>query len=96
MSTAMEVLRPATLLANQGSAPVRILQVPWRDPSTVSKQELAVYIGSLDGNLYVLELKTGKQVQKIELDGKVTGAPAVVDGKLQIGTDAGTLFCFGK
>jgi hypothetical protein len=48
MSTAMEVLRPAALIPNEGSAPVRVLQVPWRDPSTVSKQELAVYIGSLE------------------------------------------------
>jgi hypothetical protein len=48
MSTALEVLRPATLLPNEGSAPVRVLQVPWRDPSTVSKQELAAYIGSLE------------------------------------------------
>jgi len=48
MSTAMEVLRPAALLPNEGAAPVRVLQVPWRDPSTVSKQELAAYIGSLE------------------------------------------------
>ena len=48
MSTAMEVLRPAALELNQSAAPVRVLQVPWRDPSTVSKQELAAYIGSLE------------------------------------------------
>src|SRR6266700_6406590 len=48
MSTAIEVFRPVALLPNEGSAPVRVLQVPWRDPSTVSKQELAAYIGSLE------------------------------------------------
>jgi len=44
----MEVLRPAALELRQGSAPVRVLQVPWRDPSTVSKQELAAHISSLE------------------------------------------------
>jgi hypothetical protein len=48
MSTAMDVLRPGALISHEGSAPVRVLQVPWRDPSTVSKQELAAYIGSLE------------------------------------------------
>lgn len=48
MSTAVEVLRPAALELSQGSAPVRVLQVPWRDPSTVSKQELAAHISSLE------------------------------------------------
>ena len=48
MSTAVEVLRPAALELTQGCAPVRVLRVPWRDPSTVSKQELAAHINSLE------------------------------------------------
>lgn len=48
MSAAMEVLRPETLILHEGSAPVRVLRVPWRDPSSVSKEDLAVYIGSLE------------------------------------------------
>ncbi len=48
MSTALEILRPETLAAAEGSAPVRILPIPWRDPQSVSKQELSVHIGSLE------------------------------------------------
>src|SRR5712691_3376148 len=48
MSTTLEVLRPGALEVQQASAPVRVLPVPWRDPQTVSKQELARYIGSLE------------------------------------------------
>src|SRR5512143_815368 len=52
MSTALEVIRPAALELNQVEpnqtvAPVRILPIPWRDPQSVSKQELAVHIGAL-------------------------------------------------
>lgn len=57
-----------------------------------------VYACSLDsaGRLYVLELKTGKELQKIDLDASVTGSPAVANGKLLIGTTKGTLYCFGE
>jgi hypothetical protein len=48
MSTAVEVLRPVALEPSQSSAPIRVLQVPWRDPSTVSKQELAAHISALE------------------------------------------------
>src|SRR5258706_9312406 len=48
MSTAVEVLRPGALELTQGSAPARVLRVPWRDPSPVSKQELAAHISSLE------------------------------------------------
>ena len=48
MSTALEVIRPAALELPQGPAPVRILPTPWRDPQSVSKEELAIHIGSLE------------------------------------------------
>jgi hypothetical protein len=48
MSTTLEVLRPATLELKQSAAPVRILPIPWRDPQSVSKEELAVHIGALE------------------------------------------------
>ena len=49
MSTALEVIRPAALAKlNRGAAPVRILPVPWRDPQSVSKEELEIHIGSLE------------------------------------------------
>lgn len=48
MSTALEILRPEALTPVEGSAPVRILPIPWRDPQSVSKQELADHIACLE------------------------------------------------
>jgi hypothetical protein len=48
MATALQVVRPAALQLPQSAAPVRILPIPWRDPQTVSKQELAVHISALE------------------------------------------------
>jgi hypothetical protein len=48
MSLALEVIRPAALELTHGSEPVRILPIPWRDPQSVSKQELTVHIASLE------------------------------------------------
>jgi hypothetical protein len=48
MSTALEVLNPGALQIAVAPAPVRILPVPWRDPQTVSKTELAEHIRSLE------------------------------------------------
>lgn len=53
-----------------------------------------VYIGSFDRKLYVFDL-AGKKLQDIELDGAIVGSPAVADGCLLIGSDKGTLYCFG-
>jgi hypothetical protein len=43
----------------------------------------------------VLELATGKQLKKIALNGPVSGSPAVAEGRLLIGTQGGTIYCFG-
>jgi outer membrane protein assembly factor BamB len=53
-----------------------------------------VYFGSIDGNLYVLDLK-GALVQKIDLGSAVLGSPAVGGGRLVIGTDKGVVYCLG-
>jgi outer membrane protein assembly factor BamB len=57
-----------------------------------------VYVGCLsdDGNFYVLDLKSGKLIQEIELDSPVTGSVAVGQDCVLVGTDRGTLYCFGK
>jgi outer membrane protein assembly factor BamB len=56
-----------------------------------------VYVGclSLPGEFYVLDLATGKVVQNLTLDSAVTGSAAVADDRLLVGTEKGTLFCFG-
>ena len=57
-----------------------------------------VYVGCLsnDGNFYVLDLKTGRKVQEINLDSAVTGSPAVGPDCILVGTDRGSLYCFGS
>ena len=55
-----------------------------------------VVVGSMDSNLYVLDLAKGTQIQKITLDGAITGSPAVVGGLMLIGTQKGTLYCLGE
>lgn len=57
-----------------------------------------VYVGSLsdDGSFYVLDLKSGKQIQKLELDSAVSGSAAVGPDCIVVGTDKGTVYCLGK
>jgi outer membrane protein assembly factor BamB len=56
-----------------------------------------VYAGCLskDGNFYVLDLKTGKKLQELELDSAVTGSVAVGPDCLLVGTEKGVLYCLG-
>ena len=57
-----------------------------------------VYFGTLsdDGLFFVLNLKDGALVQKLELDGAVIGSPAISDGRLVVGTESGTVYCLGR
>jgi outer membrane protein assembly factor BamB len=56
-----------------------------------------VYVGSMDGKLYVLDLAKGGLVQAIELDARgILASPAVSDERLVIGTLEGALICLGK
>jgi outer membrane protein assembly factor BamB len=54
-----------------------------------------VFAPSLDGNLYVLDLASGRQLDKIQLDGSIAGSPAVAEGRLILGTTKGTVYCLG-
>jgi outer membrane protein assembly factor BamB len=57
-----------------------------------------VYVGCLsdDGNFYVLDLKTGKLIQELELDSAVTGSVAAGPDCILVGTDKGMIYCLGK
>ena len=50
-----------------------------------------VYVGCLsdDGNFYVLDLKTGKKLQELDLDAAVGGSVAVGPDCILVGTDQG-------
>lgn len=51
-----------------------------------------VYVGALDGNMYALDLKTGKEIWTTPLDDMVEASPTLVDGSVYIGTLAGTMY----
>jgi len=57
-----------------------------------------VYVGCLndDGNFYVLDLKTGKKLQELQLDAAVSGSVGVGPDCIVVGTDKGTVYCLGK
>ncbi len=55
-----------------------------------------IYVPCSDSFLYVLDLKTGRMLQEIELPGKLTACAAVVSGRLVLGTDDGVLCCLGE
>src|ERR1700746_3314058 len=48
MTAALQVVKPAAIPPARVGAPARIPPIPWRDPQTVSKGELAQHIGSLE------------------------------------------------
>ena len=56
-----------------------------------------VYTGCLsrEGDFYVLDVKTGRKVQELNLDSAVCGSIAVGPDCLLVGTDKGTLYCLG-
>jgi outer membrane protein assembly factor BamB len=56
-----------------------------------------VYVGSMDGKLYVLDLAKGTIMQTVELSKRgIVSSPAVSGGRLVIGTLEGALVCLGK
>jgi len=55
-----------------------------------------VIVGSLDGKLYVLNLKDGTEVQRFDLGRGVSASPAVGNGCVVIGNDDGVLYCLGS
>lgn len=54
-----------------------------------------VFVGSGDGRLYAIDVKSGAKLWQFAAGGAVTASPAVADGRLVIGNDAGQLYCFG-
>ena len=54
-----------------------------------------VFVGSGDGRVYGLDLKSGKEVWRFNAGAAVLASPAVAAGRLVIGAEDGNLYCFG-
>ena len=55
-----------------------------------------MFVGSGDGRLYALDLKTGDLVESFEAGAGITASPAIAAGRLVVGTVDGQLHCFGR
>jgi outer membrane protein assembly factor BamB len=64
-----------------------------RSPVVVENR---VFIGSADGRLYALDLKTGREVWRFEAGGAISASPAVGEHCLVVGTEDGAVYCFGE
>ena len=58
--------------------------------STAAIHEGTVYVGSLDGQLYALDLHTGALVWQYQADGEIKSSPTVADRTVYFGDEAGT------
>ena len=54
-------------------------------PGTPTVVDGVVYIGGSDGFVNAVNVETGKELWKFEVDGRVTGAVSIVDGKAMFG-----------
>jgi outer membrane protein assembly factor BamB len=54
-----------------------------------------VITGTMDGMLYIHDLKTGAELWKYELGSAIIGSPAVVSGKIVVGAGDGRIYIFG-
>ena len=55
-----------------------------------------VFVGSADGRIYGLDLKTGEKVWSYDAGAAFSASPAVAQGRLVIGNEEGVLYCFGN
>jgi outer membrane protein assembly factor BamB len=52
-----------------------------------------VYVGSKDKTLYVLDLKTGKEIWHFTASRAITASPCIANGVLVIGDTHGAVYC---
>jgi outer membrane protein assembly factor BamB len=56
----------------------------------------ALYYADLDGNVYSLDLASGKQNWSVKPDGPIVASPLVVGGQIYVATEAGTVVALDK
>ena len=55
-----------------------------------------IIVATMKGDIKIIQLKDGKQLQTYELGSPMSGSPAVIDQKIIIGADDGKVYCLGK
>ncbi len=55
-----------------------------------------VFLPTKRGRLHAVDLASGKEKSQYQAGGSFLASPAVAEGKLVIGNEDGTLYCFGK
>ena len=58
--------------------------------STAAIHEGTAYVGSLDGQLYALDLHTGALVWQYQADDEIKSSPTIADSTVYVGDEAGT------
>jgi len=53
-----------------------------------------VIFGSMDGKLYVLALKDGKEITSYEIGEPISSTAALTDGRILIGCEDGKVYSF--
>ena len=53
-------------------------------------------VGSDDGRLYVVSLDGGKELWSYEIGQAVGSSPAIAAGKIIVGSEDGSVYCFGN
>ena len=64
------------------------------ESSPVAAGSLA-FFGTIRGRFYAVDAATGEEVFQYQAGGRFVASPAVSDGRLIIGNEDGTLYCFG-
>ncbi|MEA2595343.1 MAG: eukaryotic-like serine/threonine-protein kinase [Thermomicrobiales bacterium] len=55
----------------------------------------AVYLGSMDGNVYAVDAATGTELWRFSTSDRVVSSPAIADGTVYVGSDDGVLYAIG-
>ncbi len=53
-----------------------------------------IYMGASDGYLYILDAKSGREINKIRTGGAVAGTPLIADGIVYFGSNDNTVYAF--
>jgi outer membrane protein assembly factor BamB len=53
-----------------------------------------VFVGSGDGNIYAVDVNTGKELWSYDIGESIRSSPAISGGRLVIGCDDGKVYAF--